>query len=260
MNEAVIGMRETFEAALVISLIGTSLVKSRRENLLPSLWKGALAGTAASILFGVLLFLLGESFDASEILEGAASLIASLVIAFVVLMFSSDYVGRLKKKASESKSRRAVFLLSFFAVAREGFELVLMAAALIVSLSISLGYLIAGVVAGASIGFAIYKGLLRASSRKLFSFTNFLLVLIGAGLFSYGIHELQESGLVPVIIERLWDLTIIPNESALGFILKALFSYDANPSLLQALGFFLYGGALLFLMRRKPDEPSHAKA
>ncbi|MHA1522625.1 MAG: hypothetical protein ACTSRK_20860, partial [Promethearchaeota archaeon] len=60
--------------------------------------------------------------------------------------------------------------------------------------------------------------------------------------FAYGIHELQEAGVVPIIIEHIYDINHILNEkSGLGQFVKALFGYNGNPSLIETI---LYVGVL----------------
>jgi len=66
-----------------------------------------------------------------------------------------------------------------------------------------------------------------------------------------GVHELNEVGWIPPIIEHLWDITPILNKnSTLGLMLKALFGYNANPSLTEVLAYFLYFGAVVLGLRR----------
>ena len=68
-----------------------------------------------------------------------------------------------------------------------------------------------------------------------------LLILFAAGLLAHGIHELQEAGLLPVVIEHVWDISpILSDEGTLGSLLKALLGYNANPSLLEVAGYIAY--------------------
>jgi high-affinity iron transporter len=60
-------------------------------------------------------------------------------------------------------------------------------------------------------------------------------------LLAHGVHELQEAAILPVALEQLWDLRpILSEESGLGTVLKTLFGYNANPSLLEVLAYSAY--------------------
>jgi high-affinity iron transporter len=72
--------------------------------------------------------------------------------------------------------------------------------------------------------------------------------LFVAGLITYGIHELIEAGVVNPIIQEVWNIKhILPEKfpdgnpltpewlEVIGSLLKALFGYNANPSLLEII-------------------------
>jgi len=60
-------------------------------------------------------------------------------------------------------------------------------------------------------------------------------------LVAHGVHELQEAGVWPVIVEHVWDINpILDENSTLGGILKALFGYNGNPSLLEVVSYVAY--------------------
>jgi high-affinity iron transporter len=101
-----------------------------------------------------------------------------------------------------------------------------------------------GLLAAALLAFALFRGALRIPLRAFFAATTVLLVLFGAGLVGRGIHELQEAGLIPEIVEHLYDLNpFLPENSIAGGMAKGLFGYNADPGLLEALGYVLYLGA-----------------
>ena len=81
----------------------------------------------------------------------------------------------------------------------------------------------------------------RLNVRTFFRVTSVLLILFAAGLVAHGVHELQEAGVLPIIIEHVWDINYILDEkSTLGSILKALFGYNGNPSLLETVSYAAY--------------------
>jgi len=84
--------------------------------------------------------------------------------------------------------------------------------------------------------------------RKFFDVTSVLLLLFAAGLVAHGVHEFQEAALLPVIVEHVWDMNAILDETALiGTLAKSLFGYNGNPSLLEVL-------ALLWVLRNYPHQ------
>jgi high-affinity iron transporter len=77
--------------------------------------------------------------------------------------------------------------------------------------------------------------------QRFFQITSVLLILFAAGLFAHAIHEFNEAGLIPTLINPLWDINhILDENSVLGGILKALFGYNGNPSLTEVLAYLGY--------------------
>jgi high-affinity iron transporter len=98
------------------------------------------------------------------------------------------------------------------------------------------------------IGLLTFYGIRTINLSKFFKFTNIILILFAAGLITYGIHELIEAGVVNPIIQEVWNIKHILPESfpdgnlatpewleVIGSLLKALFGYNANPSLLEVI-------------------------
>jgi high-affinity iron transporter len=80
------------------------------------------------------------------------------------------------------------------------------------------------------------------------------LALFGAGLVGLGIHEFNELGWIPAIVDHVWNLSaLLPDESTFGQLLKALVGYNSSPSLSQVIayvGYFGVLGGLLWAKRR----------
>ena len=56
-----------------------------------------------------------------------------------------------------------------------------------------------------------------------------------------GIGELQEAGLVPIVVEQLWNTNRLVNQtSTLGNLLKAMFGYTGTPSLTRVMAYTVY--------------------
>ena len=77
--------------------------------------------------------------------------------------------------------------------------------------------------------------------KLFFQVTGALLLLFAAGMLAHGVHELQETGLVPTLIEQLWDTnSILDERSPLGEALKALVGYNGNPSVEEVIAYGAY--------------------
>jgi len=76
--------------------------------------------------------------------------------------------------------------------------------------------------------------------------------MFAAGLVGLGIHEFNELGWIPEIVEHVWNLnSIIPNQSTLGQLLKALVGYSSSPSLTQVIGYFGYLAVIFISLLKK---------
>jgi len=98
-----------------------------------------------------------------------------------------------------------------------------------------------GLVVAVALGWLMFVAGKRLNVRVFFRVTGFLLVLFAAGLAAGGVHELQEAGFLPIVLEHSWDVNHILNErGTLGLFLKALFGYNGNPSLLEVVVYGVY--------------------
>jgi high-affinity iron transporter len=244
--------RETLEAALVIGLVLGYLARTGQERLRSSVWLATAAGIAASGMGAFLFHRLAGGFEgrAEALFEGVTMLLGAGLLTTLIVWIAgrADAARRLRQRLETRLAARmgsrypGLFLLVFFSILREGVETVLFLAAARFNSSGNnlLGALI-GLSAAGLLGFALFRGALRISLRAFFTSTNALLILFAAGLVGRGIHELQEAGLIPEIVEHLYDLTrLLPESGFAGGLAKGLFGYHANPGLLEMLAYSLY--------------------
>jgi high-affinity iron transporter len=91
------------------------------------------------------------------------------------------------------------------------------------------------------LGWLMFAAGKRLNLRVFFRVTGILLILFAAGLFARSVHEFQEAALLPTLVEHVWDINPILDESSLiGAFLKAIFGYNGSPSLLEALVYCAY--------------------
>lgn len=244
----------------MVVIVLAYLKKTGRTRHFVSVWQGTVAAVVVSVVAGGLLFGLGSGLEgkAEEVFEGAAMLIAVVVLSWVVIWMKSQargFRGEIETKVERAVSDGSSIALAFLAfvlVVREGLEtaLFLFGASKEASpAATTIGGLL-GLVAAVAIGRLVYQGSRRVPLRQLFSATGVLLILFASGLLVHGLHEFQEAGYVNVLLDEVWDTNgIVDEKGDVGGLLKGLFGYNGNPSLLEvvvypiylvlALGFFL---------------------
>ncbi|MFW9955988.1 MAG: FTR1 family protein, partial [Candidatus Thorarchaeota archaeon] len=98
--------------------------------------------------------------------------------------------------------------------------------------------------------------------RSLFKWTSVFLILFASGMIAYGIHELQEAGLLLIGPLEVWNINppLLPDGSyplfhengAIGGLAKVLFGYNGNPSALEVVAYLSYIAlAGLFFWRKR---------
>ena len=265
-----LSLREGIEAALIIGIVLGALRQMRRTELIPAVWMGTFAAVAISILSGILLTKLGLSFEgaAEQIFEGVTMLLAAALLTWMIFWMSrtartlKSEIESEVHKAAFGAGKRAVFFVAFFAILREGIELALFLTASVFATD-TLQTLIGAILGlGTSIllGWSMFAAIIRLDLRRFFQVTGFLLILFAAGLVAHGVHEFNEIGWIPAVIEHVWDVNAFINEdSTFGLLLKALFGYNGNPSLTEMLAYVAYFIAVFFGLRLA-DKPKPVTA
>lgn len=266
-----IGLREGLEAALVVGILVAYLVKTGRQDLLRWIWAGVAIAIAVSVGFGALLTYgpRGLSFEAQEILGGTLSIIA---VGFVTWMiFWMARTARSLKGELESRmalaaegGATALVVLAVLAVGREGLEtaLFLWAAAQATGQTTEplVGALL-GLLTAVVLGILIYRGAVRIDMRKFFTYTGAILVVVAAGVLSYGVHDLQEGGVLPGLNNVAFDVSAqIPPSSWYATLLKGTVNFNPRTTWLQLVVWTLYLVPVLYLffrtVRVKPSTAS----
>ena len=255
-----LSLREGIEAALIIGIVIGTLQKINRTDLVKTVWVGAACAAAVSFLVAIILNKVGTSLEgeAEEIFEGLTMLVAAGVLTWMIFWMSRQ--ARQLRSELESGVRRAVslaghgalFLLAFAAVVREGIELALFLTATTMTSSaqaVVIGSLL-GLGTAILLGWSLFTSIVRLDLRRFFQVTGFLLILFAAGLVAHGVHEFNELGWIPPIIEHIWDINLLLDEnSSFGQLLTALFGYNADPSLSEMLAYIGYFVVILSGLR-----------
>jgi high-affinity iron transporter len=252
-----ITFRETLEAALVVGIIWSYLVRTDNRVFLGLVIKGGAAGIVASI-FGAWIFqAIAGGFEgrAEEIFEGITMLIgATLLTSMILWMMTRNASRELEEgvaRAVGKASGAAVFFLVFFSILREGIETVLfLSSASMLNGGNVMSGAVLGIVIATLIGWLFFKGAMQLNLKTVFNLSSVLLILFAAGLFAHGVHELQEAHLLPVFVEHVWDINpevvregvypLLHEKGAIGAIFKGLFGYNGNPTLLEVITYLMY--------------------
>jgi high-affinity iron transporter len=246
---ALLVFREVLEAALIVSIV----CAATRGVPMRGLFVGIGIGLG---LIGALLVAMGAGFLAQlaqgsgqEIFNACVLLAAVAMIGWHVVWMSShsrelaqhmNHVGAEVKAGS--RSLRVLLAVVALAVLREGSEVVLFLYGMVLGGGIGaaglVGGVAAGVVGGALLGVTLYFGLLRIPMKHLFNVTNWMLVLLAAGLASTAARFLAQANLLPVWGSQIWDTSsLLTNGSLAGRTLGVLIGYDASPAGIQ-IAFF----------------------
>ena len=265
-----LSLREGLEAALIIGIVLGALAKIRRSDLSPAVWLGALSAVGVSVLTALLLTTFGMSLEeeAEQIFEGITMLIAAGILTWMIFWMSKQArflkseleAGVNKAAASTETGKRAMFWLAFVAVVREGVELALFITAAFFAgdqsqVTTNIIQTLAGTILGLGtailLGWTLFATTVRLDLRRFFQVTGFLLILFAAGLVAHGIHEFNEVGWIPSVVEHIWDVNAILDENSIvGQLLKTLFGYNGNPSLTEMIAYFVYLAVVTVLWRR----------
>lgn len=258
-----LALREGLEAALIIGIVLGALRKINRHDLKPALWAGVISAVVVSLLVGGLLTALGMSLEGKveEIFEGFTMVLAAGILTWMVFWMNrqgrymrAEMENKIQIAAADGSRKRALFGLAFLAVVREGIELALFlaAAGFVGQAGQTLVGGLLGLAAAIVLGWMLLSATLRLNLRRFFQVTGVLLIFFAAGLLAYGVHEFNEAGWIPAIIEHLWDINpILDENSTFGTILKALFGYNGNPSLTEVLAYVTYFAAILLGLKRQ---------
>ena len=256
------GLREGVEAALIVGIIASYLVKIGRADRLASVWFGVAAAVLASAAVGVFAFVALGSLQgtAEQIIAGTTSLLAVVILTYMLFWMRKQAItlgADLRSgvdRAVASTSVLGLTLLAFTAVIREGFETALFllgqtTAAAGEGLAVVLGAVV-GLLIAAGIGVLIFRAGLRLNLSSFFNLTGAALVVIASGLLSYGVHEFIEVGLLPALINPVYDISaILPHKEGIGQFLRAIVGYSSTPELttLLAQGAYLLFGLFYYV-------------
>jgi high-affinity iron transporter len=245
---AIIVFREVLEAALILGIVlaaSQGIASSRR-------W---ISGGVAGGVLGALVVAAGAGAIASAFEGIGQELLNACILLIAVAMLAWHAIWMQRHGTELARDMRAVgvdvragsrplhvlAIVVALAVLREGSEVVLflygIAAGGTQAPSLWAGSAV-GLVLGAVAGALIYVGLLRIPTRHLFAVTGWMLILLAAGMAGQAAAYLVQAGVLPGIIEPVWDLSsALPQHGVPGQVLHVLIGYSDRPTLMELIFF-----------------------
>ena len=260
MSEFLIMFREVLEGVLVVGILYTFIVKTGRDHLKRSIINGIIASFIATGIFAIVFQILYGGFEGKQaaLFEGTTMLIAAFLLSTMIIWMgrNKNVAASLEKEASDiiEKDKNVslgLFALTFFAIFREGVEVVLfMYAILIQSSGLSISGSILGSIVALMIGYAIFVQGKRVPLKQFFNITSILLIFVCAGLVAYGVHEFEEAFYTKDEMKQMevWNVNdkgpvfgfniddngtpkpLLSDKGAIGQLFKGFFGYNGNPT------------------------------
>jgi high-affinity iron transporter len=248
--------REVLEAALIIGIVAAATrgIEGRSRWILGGI------GIGVAGAFVVALFADGIGNMASGVgqeLFNAGILFAAVIMLAWHAIWMSQH-GRELAAHATSVGRAvqegtaplvALMVLVLLAVLREGSEVVLFLYGMVAAGGTDSTQMLAGgtlgLALGTMMGFGMYFGLLRIPLRHFFTVTNWMILLLAAGMAAQGARYLVQADLLPSLESPVWDTShVLSEHSLLGQMLHTLVGYDATPSGMQIV-FYLTTATLI---------------
>jgi high-affinity iron transporter len=261
LGSAIIVFREVLEAALIVGVVLAASVGAPRRGFWVS------CGIASGVVGAGLVALF-----ATEIAAAAAGIGQELLNACILLLavgmlgWHNIWMSRHGRElAATARSigdavvsgARPLYVLAVvvgLAVLREGSETVLFLYGIAAGGGLGAGSLIAGgalgLLGGVAMGAALYLGLLRIPTRRLFTVTSWMVLLLAAGMAAQAAGYLVQADLLPPLGNAIWDTSaVLTEDSVIGKTLHTLIGYVSRPDGIQ-IAFYLAVLAGIWLLTR----------
>ena len=256
-----IGLREGLEAAIIVGILVAYLVKLDERKHIAKITIGVAAAVALSLGLGLLLSAVADSVPkgTEEAIAGVTSLVAVVFVSWMIFWMartSRNMGTTLRSQIDKAVGAGSWSLatVAFLAVIREGIE----TSVFLWSASKGAGGgaspvigALAGLVVAAGLGYLGYRGTVRLNLGSFFRLTGSFLIVLAAGIFAYGVAELQEIGWIPLLTGTAYDLTsVIPEDSWLDTLLRGAVLYSGSPTVLQVVVWVGYAAVTGWLFAR----------
>ena len=248
----VIGLREGLEAALIVGIVAAFLGRHGRRDALRQVWIGTAAAILICIGVGAALQVVASELPQQQ-QEGLETVVGACAVGMVTYMiiFMRRHARGLKKdlegataSALASGSSRALVVMAFLAVLREGFETaVFLLATFHASGDATTSWLgaVLGIGLAAAVGYAIYKGGVRLNLARFFRVTALVLVVVAAGLVMTAFHTANEAGWLTVGQAQAFDLSwLVRPGTPVSSLLTGVLGIPPFPAWIEVIAWLAY--------------------
>ena len=158
----------------------------------------------------------------------------------------------------------AVATTAFMAVAREGLETALFFWSAVQAAGVDplpvVGFAL-GVATAIVLAWLLYRRSVTLDLARFFTWTGAALVVVAAGVLAYGVHDLQEGGVLGGLDSLAFDISAqVPPGSWYGTLLKGTINLSPQTTVLQAVVWVAYIVPVMLLFLRRSRVPSAAVA
>lgn len=250
----VIGLREGLEAALIVGIVAAFLRAQGRRDLLRWVLVGVGVAVVLCVGVGVALEVYSRELPQRQ-QEGLETIIGVIAVGMVTYMVvwmrrhSRELKGQLEGLAAQaiegrSRAGRAMVLMAFLAVIREGMETVVFLIAAFneagSSSAAGLGASL-GIAVAVLLGYGIYRGGVRINLSRFFRVTGLVLVLVAAGLVVNALHTAHEAGWLDIGQGRTVDLSgLVEPGTVQASLLTGMLGVQPYPVTIEVVGWLLY--------------------
>ncbi len=273
----IVTLREGFEAALVVGIVMACLKKAEQTRLYRWVYLGILGGIIASVAIGFLLTGAIAGVETAggvyapvvkQFLEGIFGLVAIAMLSWMLLWITKqakslkgEVEGAISSALANDNAGKAVFILIFIAVVREGFETVLFILAKFQQdWTLPAVGAVAGLTLAALMGVGLFSLGVRINIRLFFQVMGIFLLLIVGGLVMGALKHFDAAlGMLSqlsadnwcwsnescVLGTQVWDgSNVLPDKQFPGIVLKALFGYRQTLYLGQIVAYITFLAAV----------------
>jgi high-affinity iron transporter len=272
----VIGLREGLEAALIVGIVAAFLGHQERRDALRQVWIGTAIAVAICIGIAIALQVISSDLPQRQ-QEGLETVVGALAVCMVTYMIlfmrrhARDLKGDLEGAAASalaSGSSRALVLMAFLAVLREGFETaVFLLATFHASGDATASWLgaVLGIAVAVVIGYGIYKGGVRLNLARFFTITGLVLVVVAAGLVMTAFMTANEAGWLNAGQAQAFDLSwLVRPGTPLSSLLTGVLGIQPYPTWVMVVAWLVYLVPMVLIVawpaRRRPSAGRAAPA
>lgn len=266
---AVIAFREFLEAFLLIGVfigIDRKLRLGKQKEILLAV----ILGISLSLLLPIIVFFFASDIksvvteERTDIVEGYFLTFSGFFLAYVIFSLHSfmrnhrnTVLANASRKMEQNIFDISLVLTLILFIAREGFEIALLVATTSIFSVFwkNIAGLLVGFSVAAVVGLSTFFAYIKLPIKKIFSYTEYFIILIGAAMVKNGMSILLES-YTHIHIEKILPLPMgfMPSDTTvLGHLLKNLFGLQQHTSIVQLIimGVYIFIIYYFFFTRNK---------